>query len=110
MLVSVLDEQPCRVDGHRAVEEHRDVGDALGALEHMQMIEHVLRAPHSEGRNDKRAAASCRPAHHVADLLGRVFAPVQTIAVRRTRLRCSRPPVVGQVPSSRGCSGGRCRR
>ena len=63
LLVSVPDEQLCRVDGHRAVEEHRHVGDAFGALEHMQMIEQVLRAPHSEGY-DKRAAASCRPADY----------------------------------------------
>lgn len=48
------------IDGHRAVEEYRDVRQASGSLQTVQVEQEALCSPHGECRDDHRSAPSNR--------------------------------------------------
>jgi len=66
----------------RAVHEDRDVGDAPGCLERVQVVQQQLRAPDRERGDQHRAVALGRAVDEVRDALGDVGVVVEPVAVR----------------------------
>ena len=70
-------------DGQGTVHENRHVpGQFALAVEHVQAVEHLLRALHGKGRNDHLFASGVAVGHGLGQLLGAAaFIPVVAVAV-----------------------------
>jgi hypothetical protein len=81
MIGRMLTKGVAGIDGHRRVEEDRQVGNPPRGLEAMKMVEQRLRPADGEGGNQHGAAAARRACHDVGEGILGVIRRVLPVAI-----------------------------